>query len=230
MPRKIGKTPGTAVKTREERTRNWNLIVYPESAPEDWRAILDREHIQWIVSPLHDKDLNPDADDLEKKAHWHVLLLFDGNKSYEQVCEIQRKLHCANPQPCRSPTGTVRYMIHMDNPEKHQYSREDIVGHGGADVMLYLRPTSASRYILLREMTDYIRDNSITEYADFIDYALRERFDDWFPMLADNSSIFINSYISSLRNKLKFSSNVKIADLEVKFHVNTETGEVSELE
>lgn len=219
-------------RKRDERTRNWVLIVYPDSAPENWRTILDDLHIQWIESPLHDKDVNPDADDHEKKAHWHVLLLFDGNKSFEQVCEIADQLHCAQPQVCQSPSGMVRYMIHMDNPEKYQYSREDIVAHGGADVLYYLRPTSVSRYSLLAEMTGYIRDNQITEYSDFIDYALREHFDDWFPLLADNSSIFINSYISSMRNKLKTAGSLKPeaeVSLEVRYHVNAETGEVAEI-
>lgn len=228
MARKAGSKSGSDKVNLNIRTRNWNLIVYPQSAPENWCTILDDMHIQWIESPLHDKDVNPDIEDHDKKAHWHVLLLFDGNKSYEQVCEIASLLHSPRPEPCNSPTGTVRYMIHMDNPEKHQYSREDIVAHGGADVMFYLRPTSASRYILLKEMTDYIRENDITEYADFIDYALSERFDDWFPLLADNSSIYINSYISSRRNKLKFSPKIE-PGTEIKIHVNSTTGEVSEI-
>ena len=42
------------------RTRSWTFIVYPDSAPENWRSILDEDHIQWIESPLHDKDLNAD--------------------------------------------------------------------------------------------------------------------------------------------------------------------------
>lgn len=38
--------------------RDWAFIVYPESAPENWREILDDTHIRWIESPLHDKDFN----------------------------------------------------------------------------------------------------------------------------------------------------------------------------
>ena len=39
-------------KAKDGRTRNWNVIVYPESAPENWRQIIDDLHIEWAESPL----------------------------------------------------------------------------------------------------------------------------------------------------------------------------------
>lgn len=203
---------------KDDRTRNWTFILYPDSAPSDWRDRLDSLHIQWIESPLHDADIN--ADDSQKKPHWHILLLFDGNKSFDQVCSITTMLNAPIPQKCANAKGMVRYMIHLDNPEKHQYKREDIKSHGGADVDEYLKPTSGSRYQLLKEMTEFIRQKNITEYSDLIDYALEERFDDWFPLLADNSTIYISSYISSRRNKLKFSKPK---------YVDPNTGEIKDI-
>ena len=32
-------------KKVDNRARNWSLVVYPESAPENWRDILDDYHI-----------------------------------------------------------------------------------------------------------------------------------------------------------------------------------------
>ncbi|MDU7039740.1 MAG: Rep family protein, partial [Lactococcus lactis] len=61
-------------KKKDTRTRNWTFFVYPESAPSNWREILDSYHVPWIESPLHDKDVNSDGE--IKKAHWHVLLMF----------------------------------------------------------------------------------------------------------------------------------------------------------
>ena len=71
---------------KDDRARTWTFIVYPESAPQNWRELLDECHVSWVESPLHDKDVNPDG--TVKKPHWHIILLFDGNKSYEQVKEI----------------------------------------------------------------------------------------------------------------------------------------------
>lgn len=107
----------------------------------------------------------------------------------------------------------------MDNPEKHQYSRDQIVGHGGADVDSYLRPTSGSRYALLREMVDFIRSKDVIEYSDLVEYAMMERPDDWFPLLVDNSTIFISTYITSFRNKHMKKKKVKI---------NPDSGEIYE--
>lgn len=206
-----------AKQQRDDRTRNWTFVLYPESAPENWRDVLDNLHIQWIESPLHDADLN--ADETQKKPHIHVLLLFDGNKSFEQIKEITDLLNCPVPQKCANAKGLVRYMIHMDNPEKHQYDRDQIVGHGGADVAEYLRPTSGSRYELLREMVDFIRAKDVVEYSDLVEYAMMERPDDWFPLLVDNSTIFISTYITSFRNKHMKKKKVKI---------NPDSGEIYE--
>ncbi|WP_225354628.1 Rep family protein, partial [Ligilactobacillus murinus] len=57
---------------KDDRARTWTFIVYPESAPENWRDLLDEYHVPWVESPLHDKDINPDG--TVKKAHWHVIL------------------------------------------------------------------------------------------------------------------------------------------------------------
>ena len=46
---------------KDKRTRNWMIIVYPDSAPERWEDILDEMHIAWACSPLHDKDVNADG-------------------------------------------------------------------------------------------------------------------------------------------------------------------------
>ena len=76
-------------------------------------------HIEWVESPLHDKDLNASGE--AKKPHIHILLLFGGVKSYEQVKEITDSLNCPIPQRCHNARALVRYMAHLDNPEKHQY-------------------------------------------------------------------------------------------------------------
>ena len=71
----------TLKKEKETRTRSWTFVLYPESAPADWRDKLDDYHIEWVESPLHDRDLNGDG--TPKKPHIHVLLSFGSVKSYD---------------------------------------------------------------------------------------------------------------------------------------------------
>lgn len=66
---------------RDQRTRNFATVVYPESAPSDWIDKLDQLHVAALISPLHDKDTNPSGE--PKKPHYHVLLMFEGKKDYE---------------------------------------------------------------------------------------------------------------------------------------------------
>ena len=129
-------------KTRgHDRTRIWSAVVYPDSAPENWREVLDDLHIEWVESPLHEFDTNPTGE--VKKAHWHIVMSFDGPKSFEQVCEILEPLHCPIPQKCHALRGAVRYMAHLDNPEKYQYPTSGIVPHGGFDLAAALAPSSS---------------------------------------------------------------------------------------
>ena len=184
---------------KETRTRTWTFVLYPESAPEHWREALDELHIEWIESPLHDNDINGDGE--PKKPHWHILLIFGGVKSFEQVKEVTDKLNAPIPQRCHNSRAMVRYMAHLDNPEKAQYSTSDIRAHGGVDLAEFLRPSASERYTILGDMIAYIKNNEVTEFQDLMDYALANEFETWFPLLCDNSAFVVGQYIKSQRHK-----------------------------
>ena len=189
------------MEKKDTRCRNWTIVIYPESAPDNWRDFLDEEHIEWVESPLHDKDINANGE--YKKAHYHILLLFGGVKSYEQVVEFVKPLNCPIPTRCHNAKALVRYMAHLDNPDKAQYKVTDIKSHGGVDIAELLRPSSSERYFIIKEMLEFVKSFSITEFQDLVDYAFTNRFDDWFPLLCDNSSFILVNYIKSLRHRNK---------------------------
>ena len=185
---------------KDGRSRTWTFVVYPDSAPTDWRDILDAIMTPWVESPLHEFDVNPTGE--VKKPHWHILMMFEGKKSFEQMKALLEPLNCPIPQIAHNAKGVVRYMAHLDNPEKHQYPASAIIGHCGADVAEFLKPTSACRYELIREMMSFVRVNGIVEFQDLVDYAMEERFDDWFPLLCDNSAFVVGNYIKSQRHRM----------------------------
>lgn len=184
---------------KDSRTRNWMIVLYPESAPQNWRDILDDFHIEWVESPLHQFDT--DATGEVKKAHYHLLLMFGGVKTYEQVLELIAPLNCPVPQRCHNAKGAVRYMAHLDNPDKFQYSPADIIAHGGVDLSELLRPSASERYSLIREMCEFVKTENITEFQDLMDYAMSEHFDAWFPLLCDSSAYVVGQYIKSQRHR-----------------------------
>lgn len=56
---------------------------------------------------------------------------------------------------------------------------------------------------LVREMIEFIRENNIEYTCDLIDYARKNRFDDWFKLLVDNNDALetIDAYVQSIRRK-----------------------------
>ena len=196
---------------KDTRTRNWTIVVYPDSAPDNWRALLDDFHLEWIESPLHDKDINASGE--PKKAHWHILLMFGGVKTFEQVSELIEPLNCPIPNKVHNAKALVRYMAHLDNPDKAQYNIQEIVGHGGVDIAEMLRPSSSERYSCIKEMKIFIQENDITEYEDLFDYASEFRFDDWFPLLCDSSTFVIDKYIKSRRHRKQKSVDYSTGEI-----------------
>ena len=108
-------------------------------------------------------------------------------------------------------------MVHMDNPEKAQYDVGGIVGHGGVDV------AGAAAAELVRavrahpEMIAYVRQEKIVEMCDLMEYAMEERYDDWFPLLCDNCAYVMGTVIKSYRHKVE--PTIKV------IRVDGETGE-----
>lgn len=210
-------------KTQTKRFRNWSFIVYPESAPENWLQKLEELCIPCLVSPLHDKDVNADGE--KKKPHYHILLMFEGKKSFEQIKLITDEFNSPIPVNCQSIKGMARYLTHMDNPEKAQYSRNDIISFGGVNLSEILKPSSADRYSMIRDMINFINENQIYEYEDILNYSMEFKFDSWFPLLCDNCTYIIDAVIKSKRNRFKdnreYSTGIEI--------VNIVTGEVKEI-
>lgn len=175
------------------RTRNFATVVYPESAPENWMDILTECFVPCYVSPLHDKDVNPTGE--EKKAHYHVLIAFDSVKTLEQAKEIVGKIGGVGCEKVNSLRGYARYLCHLDNPEKHQYSPSDVKTFCGADYhnacgMVY------DKYTCIKEMVMFCKEQGIISYCDLLEYCMLER-EDWYHALCDSATYVIKEYLKS---------------------------------
>lgn len=194
------------------RARAWTFILYPESAPKNWREVLDGHHVPWACSPLHDKDLNATGE--PKKPHWHILLSFAGKKAYKQIWSVSEGIKGTRPQVCHDQKGLIRYFTHRDNPEKAQYDQRDIEAHGGFDLEEYLKPTASECMRLQDEMIEWCFKNNIMEFWRLKMYAIRER-PDWAAELS-RSCFQITQFIKSMRHDTD------------KRYINPETGEIEE--
>ena len=200
-------------KRKGERTRNWMFIMYPDSAPENWRDILNDQHVQIAVSPLHDRDVNATGE--PKKSHWHVVLAYESVKTKEQVQEVADALNATEVKKVQSLSGMLRYLTHMDNPEKAQYDKEDIISFGGMDVQ-HIIMTSSDKTLMLEQIMDWIDENRCTKFTMLMRYA-RTCKHEWFEMLAQGYTLVITAYIKDMWREEKESearAHAEIAEAE----------------
>lgn len=175
------------------RTRNFSCFVYPDSAAENWQVILSEQFVPAFISPLHDMDVNPDGE--IKKPHWHVLIMYDSTKTKEQAEALISLISGVGCEVIQSLRGYARYLCHLDNPEKHQYSQEDLRALCGADYNSAIGlPTD--KYKAISEMLDYCESNNVFSYSELIIYSRINRFD-WFRVLCDNGTMVVKEYLKS---------------------------------
>lgn len=178
------------------------MVLYPESAPNDWREILTQTGLQCAVSPLHDKDLNPTGE--PKKAHYHIIMCYSGPTSFNVVKALCDDLKQPIPQALEQVRGYYRYLTHKDNPEKYQYSEEEITTVNGFNISDYVDLTKSEVTEIKKRLQMLIRNMNFIEYSDFMDYLqdndLSVEYD-----IASNNTYFFEKYITSRRNKLKDS-------------------------
>lgn len=180
---------------RVGRTRNFATVVYPDSAPADWKEKLDQLHVAAFISPLHDKDVNPNGE--LKKAHYHVLVMFEGPKDYDtQVKPIFDEIGAVGREIVNSARGYARYLCHLDNPEKATYSPSEVLCMGGADYYgVVTLPTDDLKVIT--EIKRFCRENEIYSLAEIIDIA-ESLHPEWYSTIIMSRCYVIDKYIKSL--------------------------------
>jgi hypothetical protein len=180
------------------KKRNWAFVGYPESLPEDWKNILRETGLQCAISPLHDKDLDPTGE--TKKPHYHVIACYSGPTSYNVVKALTDRLNAPGPQALEQVRGYYRYLTHKDNPEKAQYSENEIETINGFCIMDFVELTKSEVLSIKRELQMMIRDADILEYSDFMDLLQDSEMIQQYDVASCNT-YFFEKYISSRRNK-----------------------------
>lgn len=176
----------------------WGFVIYPESAPENWRDLLIQSGIACAVSPLHNMDIDSEETGELKKPHYHILLSYDGPTTYNNVLNFTRNFNAPPPIAIESARGTYRYHIHLDNPEKYQYNDRDRLVLNGFNVGKFVELTSTEISNYKRLLIQLIRDNDIKEYFTLIDFTCGEADSNLFDVASSNT-LFFNTYLKSRR-------------------------------
>ena len=217
MPYKDAEKQREAKQKYEEKRKGtrfaaWTLIFYPDSAPGNWdaqlAANLSEVHLPVWVSPVHDRDEWTEADELKnpahkagtlKKPHYHLVAQYPNPVTREMfLADFGFLKGPENVKQVKSLISMVRYLIHKDDPDKAQYSRENVKAYGGADIGLLDAVGDGEFDVLLAAMMDFIDENGITSFAGFIRYCRKNEIT-WFKTLNRRGAYIIEKYIKSNR-------------------------------
>ena len=174
-------------KDRQQNSRWYSFLVYPESAPEGWIDNLRATGLEAAVSPLHDKDKREhDSEEQEvvdtetgeikifkkgekylkndeKKHHWHGIVKFEKMTRYDEANELIRSItNGPYVQKCLSLKGAYEYFIHLNNQDRYQYEKEEIIKLNGFKV----EPTETEKKEMFNEIIKIVIEKEMTESTD----------------------------------------------------------------
>ena len=177
----------------KKKGRYFTVVVYPESLPEGWLDSLCAVGVPFAVSPLHDKDINPDG--TQKKEHYHLLFTYANTTTLKAFAEwIMPLLRCPAPQICVSARGMYRYFTHSDNPEKYQYESSEIETYCGFEI-----PVDTKDVREIKQAIEcYAIENGVIEYAEMSVICARIS-PEWYDVFS-NHTVHFGRFFSSLRN------------------------------
>ena len=191
----------------DERSTTWTFLSYPDSAPSNWVNILKKLHVPLVISPLHDKDVKDETTGELKKPHYHCIVRFRSKKSFSQIKEaICDKINSPIPQPVVDFPMMVRYLVHLDDPDKYQYDKEDIKVYGNIDVNEYIYSKKEYQIEMLKDNLEYCEKYDIQEYSTIVNYA-KDEHPSWFPYVTKVFRAAVDSYVRSQRYAAENGTN-----------------------
>lgn len=189
-------------KKSDTRFRYWIFVLYPESMPDNTFEYLESLRVPVVISPLHCNDVYTIMDEVDdgsgvvagefKKSHYHCLFCFDDKTSLKQVKKVLEPLGCKYTERCGCPRAMIRYFIHKDNPQKAQYSKENIKVFSGADkeVAKAFKISPEEYGFIYSEFVKLITGSDIREWHTFVNTVLE---------IAPDKAIFLNRFAFSLQ-------------------------------
>lgn len=207
-------------ESKGAKSRYWGFEFYPESMPDNWKDIIEATHIPVVVSPLHDKDVNEDAERTPKKPHYHGLMCF-GNTTTDTTCKRLAEALGFNGKvvPINSFRGYYRYLWHADNPEKYQYDKNDLQRFNGFNVEDYDSPTKGEVMAIRKKVTGLLRSDLLEglNVASLLEYLEDEGDMDAWSYVLDHIVAF-SKLVESYRFKSRDKAEKRHREAEAAFN------------
>lgn len=175
--------------------KNWTCEIYPEEFGDQIDYILARLSVMWSDGAefwyiLHDSDIHSEDDLVEyklkhngadpswkpgdiKKPHYHIVVHNSSNCIKRNAV---RKFGVADNYVCKvgNLKSMVRYLVHKDNPEKHQYTEDQVITNAIDKLESFLKEeldvTDKARLLL-----EFIYSGSCDSLSSLANYAINNK-------------------------------------------------------
>ncbi len=205
-------------KKRDKRYYNFAALAYLDS----WHGLQDiLDTLEpFYLSPLHDSDI--DEDGKPKKPHYHILFKFHAQRSIDDFVnfcgehglvplrnQYGKYIHVANP------IGYARYLIHIDQPHKFQYSAGEVQQFNGIQDYITYISTSADEDLQIMLITLFIMKYPFCKtYSEWSMFFFNTH-PEWVHVFRTNTIYFKAiiadpGSISSVKNAVGLTENSKI--------------------
>lgn len=163
------------------KNRTWQAILYPENMIDGWQQRIDDLVQLPFAYCLHDKGLQMEDLEEERKVHLHLILVWPNTTTFKNAKTVFGYLSA----PGKNAVGRVepviwherayKYLIHDTDKAKMQGKfqfdpRERITGNN-YDIGAYMQISTLERNEAFDDLTDFILDNNIRNFADFIEFS-----------------------------------------------------------
>lgn len=181
-----------------KRAQFFTFEIYPDSAPKDWLEILEDWHIPMYIS-LHDKDWEIDEKTGEKKpkkAHYHVLVMFDSLKALDCLDELIEAVHGVKPPLhkfiVQNKRSMSRYLSHMDEDGEKKYLyyldvNHKVIAIGGAESYDELckgaEETKKAEMNATKDIQDFCERKGIKNVATLLRLCRATDHDEWIEVI-----------------------------------------------
>ena len=215
--------------------RVWAFVLYPDSCIDylDMITQLSYLGVPLAVSPLHLPEKNLKQEN-EKKPHYHCIMYFDGQKKQNQLKYLQdmsstsysRKYfdwhylvdkNTVIPHFAKYPyflkvnsiRHYTRYLLHLDSPDKQQFTDYKISTFVSDDEQKYNNMVLLNGY----NVRDYLKANTVTpdlQLLQIVDENEFKTINQLMKYLAYNNNEYLLDYI---KKNMGYISRFLLADL-----------------
>lgn len=149
------------------RSRTHMLLLYPENEEHTKAFEIIKKSYEYIAI-LHNKDVTEDGE--LKKEHWHVLLRFNQPRWSSSICkDLGIKENYI--EEVKKFDNAMQYLLHYNDPEKAQYSINEVQGTLKPRLIETLNKIEKSEGEKVVELLEFITDRddyiSVTEFASY---------------------------------------------------------------